>query len=33
VLLPGGRLVVEVASNGLWIEGPANYVFEGVLAR
>lgn len=32
VLLPGGPLLVEIAADGAWIEGPANYVFEGVLS-
>lgn len=31
VLLPGGPLLVEVAADGLWIEGPADYVFTGEL--
>ncbi len=32
VLLPGGPLVVEIVEDGVWIEGPATYVFEGVLS-
>ena len=32
VQLPGGPLVVEVAADGVWIEGPATYVFSGSLA-
>jgi diaminopimelate epimerase len=31
VELPGGPLVVEVGEDGIWIEGPAETVFEGTL--
>jgi len=31
VELPGGPLVVEVAEDGVWIEGPAETVFRGTL--
>ena len=31
VELPGGPLVVEVAEDGVWIEGPAEYAFRGSL--
>jgi diaminopimelate epimerase len=31
VELPGGPLVVEVAEDGVWIEGPAEYSFRGSL--
>ncbi len=29
VLLPGGRLSVEIIDNEAWVTGPANYVFTG----
>ena len=29
VLLPGGRLSVEIIENEAWVTGPANYVFTG----
>ena len=31
VELPGGPLQVEVTEDGVWIEGPAEYVFRGDL--
>ncbi len=31
VNLPGGPLQVEVAADGIWIEGPAEYAFSGTL--
>ncbi len=33
VELPGGELVVELTDEGAWIEGPANVVFTGTIAR
>ncbi len=29
VQLPGGALEVAISEDGVWIEGPANYVYRG----